>query len=377
MTIPLYSHAKLYFAKKPSIDAAIDRVLTSGHLDWGPEVPAFETEFATWVGATHAVSVGSGTAALKAALLAIGVGHGDEVITVPNTDIAGSSAIRFVGAHVVWVDVDPATRCIDPDAAAAAITPRTKAIMPVDLYGHPAELNALRKLTNEHGISLVEDACLALGAEVGGRRVGNIADITCFSFAPTKHLGAYGCGGACTTESASLMERLSRISAYGQSRKQHSQTFSGGIAPLRHETEGLNERLDELQAAILRAKLPDLEENLNQRRAQAARYTELLKGSGLDLPSEHGPVRHGWRNYVIECDDRDGMRTRLKTAGVGTNAPYSPPMHLQPVYTDLGYGVGDFPVAERSCARLMGLPLGPHLELKEIDIASEAVLRAI
>ena len=293
MTIPLYSHANLYLAKKQSVDAAIDRVLTSGHLDWGPEVPAFETEFAAWVGATHAVSVGSGTAALKAALLCIGVGQGDEVVTVPDTDIAGSSAIRFLGAHAVWVNVDPATRCMDPDAAGAAITPRTKAIMPVDLCGHPAELNAVPKLTNEHSISLIEDACLALGAEVGGRRVGNIADITCFSFEPTKHSVAYGCGGACTTESASLMERLSRISAYGQSRKHHTQTFSGGIAPSCHETEGRNERLDELQSAILRARLTDLEDNLTQRRVQAARYAELLRGSGLDLPSERGPVRHG------------------------------------------------------------------------------------
>ena len=377
MNIPLYSHAKIYFAKKQSIDAAISRVLTSGNLDWGAEVPAFEAEFAAWVGATHAVSVGSGTAAIKAALLAIGVGQGDEVITVPNTDIAGSSAIRFAGARIVWVDVDPATRCMDPDAAAAAITPRTKAIMPVDLYGHPAELNALRKLTNDHGIALVEDACLALGAEVGGRRLGSIADVTCFSFAPTKHLGAYGCGGACTTESDSLMERLTRISAYGQSRTRHSLMFSGGMAPLRHETEGLNERLDELQAAILRVKLPDLEDNLTQRRSQATRYTELLKGSGLDLPSEQGPIRHGWRNYVIECDNRDSIRSQLTKTGIGTNTPYSPPMHLQPVYTDLDHGVGSFPVAERSCARLLGLPIGPHLELQDIDIAADAVLKAI
>jgi dTDP-4-amino-4,6-dideoxygalactose transaminase len=377
MTVPLYDHARLYAATKQPIDAAIARVLTSGRLEWGPEVPAFEREFAAWVGATHAVSVGSGTAGLKAALLALGVGAGDEVITVPNTDIAGSSAIRFAGARVVWVDVDPATRCMDPDAAAAAITPRTKAILPVDLYGHPAALTALRALADLHGMALVEDACLALGAEIEGRRIGSLADITCFSFAPTKHLGAYGCGGACTTESTALMERLCRISAYGQSRERHSRTFAGGIAQLHHETDGLNERLDELQAAILRAKLPKLDHTLTQRRAQAARFAERLADSGLDLPMEHGPVRHGWRNYVIECDDRDGLRARLTAAGVGTNTPYAPPMHLQPVYADLGHRIGSFPAAERSCARLLGLPLGPHLELKDIDRASDAVLKAL
>lgn len=373
MSVPLYDHAKLYLGARDRIDAAIARVLTSGRLDWGPEVPAFETAFGDWVGAAHTVSTGSGTAALKAALLGLGIGPGDEVITVPNTDIACSSAIRFAGATVVWVDVDPATRCMCPEAAAAAITPRTRALLPVDLYGHPADLRALRALADRHGIALVEDACLALGAEIEGRRIGGVADVTCFSFAPTKHLGAYGSGGACTTEDAELAERMRRISAYGQSRARHLNTFSGGGAELLHETDGLNERLDELQAAILRTKLDDLDASLAQRRAQAARYREALEGAGPDLPREIGPVRHAWRNYVIECDDRDGLRMRLAEAGIGTNAPYAPPMHLQPVYADLGFGPGRFPVAERSCARLVGLPLGPHLALDQIDTVAAAV----
>jgi dTDP-4-amino-4,6-dideoxygalactose transaminase len=377
MSVPLYDHAALYAAAKPRIDAAILRVLTSGKLDWGEEVPAFETEFAAWLGASHAVGVGSGTGALKAALKALGIGPGDEVITVTNTDIAGSSAIRFAGADVIWVDIDPATRNIDVGQVEAAITPRTRAILPADMYGHPADLLALRRLADAQGLVIIEDACLALGAEIGNRKLGTIADITCFSFAPTKHLGAYGSAGACTTEDPELAERLQMVSAYGQSRSRHSQTFAGGGVGLNHQTDGLNERMDELQAAILRAKLPDLDATLAQRRDQAARYGERLAGSGIDLPGEHGPVRHAWRNYVVELDNRDAVRARLTEGGVGTNTPYAPPMHLQPVYAPLGHGPGSFPHSERSCARLMGLPLGPHLTLEDIDRAADAVLAAV
>ncbi len=377
MSVPFYDHAGLYLAAKDRIDGAIARVLTSGRLDWGPEVPAFEAEFGAWVGAPQVVTCGSGTAALKVALLGLGIGPGDEVITVPNTDIACSSAIRFTGASVVWADIDPASRCMCPEAAAAAVTPRTRAILAVDLYGQPADLGALRALADRHGIALVEDACLALGAEFEGRRIGSIADVTCFSFAPTKHLGAYGSGGACTTGDAALAGRMRRIAAYGQSREHHLSTFGGNGSMLNHETDGLNERLDELQAAILRVKLADLDATLARRRTQAERYAAGLAETGLDLPREVGPVRHAWRNYVIECDDRDGLRTRLAEAGIPTNTPYAPPMHLQPVHAALGFGPGSFPVAERSCARLLGLPLGPHLELDQIDEVAHAVRAAL
>lgn len=373
VNVPLYDHATLYAEAKPQIDAAINRVLTSGKLDWGEEVPAFETAFAAWLGASHAVGVGSGTGALKAALKALGIGPGDEVITVTNTDIAGSSAIRFVGADVVWVDIDPATRNIDVELAEMAITPRTRAILPVDMYGHPADLHALRGLADRHGLFIVEDACLALGAEIGNRKIGTIADITCFSFAPTKHLGAYGSAGACATEDSALAKKLQMVSAYGQSRERHSETFAGGGAGLCHETDGLNERMDELQAAILRAKLPDLDATLAMRRAQAARYSERLAGCGIDLPAEFGPVFHSWRNYIVELDERDAVRAQLSNLGVGTNTPYAPPMHLQPVYSQIGHCIGDFPHTERSCARLMGLPLGPHLTLDDIDRAADTL----
>ena len=375
--VPLYDHAALYAAAKPRIDAAIARVVTSGMLDWGEEVPAFEAALAAWLGASHAVGVGSGTGALKAALKAMSIGPGDEVITVVNTDIAGSSAIRFVGAEVVWVDIDPTTRNIDVALAEAAITPRTRAILPVDMYGHPADLHALRGLADRHGLFIVEDACLALGAEIGSKKIGTIADVTCFSFAPTKHLGAFGSAGACTTEDPALAEKLQMVSAYGQSRGRHTAAYAGGGAGLHHETDGLNERMDELQAAILRAKLPDLDATLATRRAQAARYGERLAGCGIDLPDEHGPVLHAWRNYVVELGDRDAVRARLTKRGVGTNTPYAPPMHLQRVYTPIGRGLGDFPHSERSCARLMGLPLGPHLKLDDIDRAADTLIRVL
>jgi dTDP-4-amino-4,6-dideoxygalactose transaminase len=225
--VPLYDHAALYAAAKPRIDAAISRVVTSRNLDWGEEVPAFEAAFAAWLGASHALGFGSGTGALKAALKALGIGPGDEVITVTNTNIAGSSAIHFVGADIVWVDIDPTTRNVDVALAEAAITPRTRAILPVDMYGHPADLHALRWLADRHSFFIVEDACLALGAEIGNRKIGIIADVTCFSFAPTKHLGAFGSAGACRPEDSTLAEKLRMVSAYGQSRGRHTATFAG------------------------------------------------------------------------------------------------------------------------------------------------------
>ena len=269
MTVPFYNHALLYARRRDDIDGAIRRVLESGRLDWGPEVPAFEAEFAAWVGAPFAVTTNSGTAALKVALLALGIGEGDEVITVANTDIASTSAVRLVGAKPVWVDVDPLSLTMDLDAMRAAAGPRTRAILPVDLFGHPAALPEIMAFARERGLVVIEDACLALGAEIDGIRIGRLADVTCFSFAPTKHLGSLGSGGACVTADAALAQRMQMIAAYGQSRSRHMQ---GGAAmqPLFHETEGLNERMDEIQAAVLRVKLADVDASLATRRQQAA-----------------------------------------------------------------------------------------------------------
>jgi dTDP-3-amino-3,4,6-trideoxy-alpha-D-glucose transaminase len=368
--VALYDYAKLYRDHCGEIDAAIARVLQSGQFRWGEEVPAFEEEFANWVGARHAVAVGSGTAALTAALRALGIGPGDEVITVANTDLAGSAAISAVGASVVWVDIDPESRCIDTTACEAAITPRTRALLPVDMYGHPADMIEMRRIADRHGLALVEDACLALGAEIDGRRLGTLADVTCFSFSPGKHLGAFGAAGACTTQDAAVADRIGRLASDGQARERHD-----GPNPslgLHHETEGHNQQMDEMQAAVLRAKLPHLDETLAVRRAQADRYTERLAGLA-DLPGQKTGSRHAWRNYVIELDRRDALATHLLTQGVGCNALYSPPMHLQPVYSGLGCAPGSLPRTERSGRRLLGLPLGPHLSLRHIDIVAEEV----
>jgi dTDP-4-amino-4,6-dideoxygalactose transaminase len=375
MRVALYDHALLYARQREAIDSAIRRVLESGRLDWGPEVPAFESEFAAWLGVAHAVTANSGTAALKIALLALGIGPGDEVITVPNSDISSTSSIHHVGARAIWVDVRDDDGTMDPGALERAITPRTRAVLPVDLYGQPADMQAIAAIARRRGLVVVEDACLALGAAIGTRRIGRWADVTCFSFAATKHLGSLGSGGAAVTEDAALAERMRRLGGYGQSRARH---FGPTASPvLRHEEEGLNERLDELQAAVLRVKLNGLDAGLAQRRAQAERYRQLLADAPLDLPAPRPGTFHAWRNFVVHLDDRDGVRGRLGESGIATNLPYAPPLHLQPVYARLGHRRGAFPVSERRADRLLGLPLGPHLDDDAIGLVATALRAAI
>lgn len=368
--IPVYDRQKLYLDDKAAIDAAVARVLASGRYDWGDEVPAFEAELAAWLGARHFVATGSGTAALKAALRALRIGPGDEVITVANTDMANSTAIHAVGARAVWVDIDPLTRCMDPAACAAAITPRTAAILPVDMYGHPCDILAFRQLADRHGLKLVEDACLALGAETGGQRVGSFADITCFSFSSGKHLGAMGNAGGCATEDAELARRLRLVSGDGQDRARHR--MQPRPLDLHYEEESHNDRMDEIQAAVLRAKLPSLGRTLAQRRAQAARYSQALAGL-VQVPAEQPGVRHAWRNYVVETEEREALARHLTAQGVQCNALYSPPMHLQPVYEHLDVKRGHLPKTEASVDRLLGLPIGPHLQMAEIDVVIAAM----
>jgi dTDP-4-amino-4,6-dideoxygalactose transaminase len=378
MTVPNYDHAKLYSVQKQDIDAAISRVIGSGRLDWGDEVPAFELEFARWNGASHAVTTNSGSAAIKIALLALGIGPGDEVITVANTDISTSSAIRHTGASLIWVDIEPTTRTMDIAALTAAITPRTRAVVPVDIFGHPAALHQIQAIAQRHQLAIVEDACLALGATIDGRKVGALSTVTCFSFAPTKHLGAFGAGGCALTEDGDLAARMRKISAYGQDRSRHRTMHSAaGGSGLHHETEALNERLDEIQAAILRVKLVALSATLATRRRQAERYSEAFRDLPLDLPRACDGYGHAWRNYVIEADDRDMLRARLAESGVATNLSYAPPMHLQPVYMSLGIRPGALPVTERSAHRLFGLPIGPHLDDEQIDAVIAALRRAV
>lgn len=375
MAVAMYDHAALYRANKAGYDAAVARVMASGCYDWVIEVPTFEAEFAEYLGAKHVVGVGSGSAALRAALRALNIGAGDEVITVANTDVAVSSAINAVGATIIWVDIEPDTRCIDPTAVEAAITPHTRAIIAVDMYGHPADMPALRAIGDRHGLSLVQDSCLSIGAEIQGERVGTMANVTCFSFSPGKHLGAFGSGGACATEDAELAELIRRFSADGQDRSRHF--TSPRPLGLQHETEGENSRLHEIQAAILRVKLPTLDAALAARREQAAKYEEVLSDLPLVLPGERKNYCHAWRNYVIEVEDRAALSARLFEAEIENNALYAPPMHQQPVYAYLDKPYGSLPVTEAFCDRLLGVPIGPHLELPDIEEVAAAVRSAL
>lgn len=377
MAVTFYNHQQLYQRQKPEIDAAIARVIASGRFDWGDEVPAFEAEFAAWNGASHAVGVASGTAALKVALLALGIGPGDEVITVSNTDIGSSSSIHHTGATPIWVDIDPVSRNMDVDALAAAIGPRTRAILPVDLYGHPADMTAIMAIAKQHGLKVVQDSCLSLGATIDSVKVGTMADVTCFSFAPSKHLGSFGAGGAALTEDADLAERMRKISAYGQERGRHYAMHGKGMGGLHHETHGLNERLHEIQAAILRARLPFLNEMLAERRRQAAHYNAGLAGLDITLPATLPGYEHAWRNYVIETSERTKLLESLANRGIATNLTYAPPLHLQPVFADYGKRPGTLPVTERFADHLLGLPIGPQLETSVIDEVLEGVRASV
>jgi dTDP-4-amino-4,6-dideoxygalactose transaminase len=370
MTIASIDHLARLRPHRAAIEMAIRRVLDSGKPDWGDEVPAFETAFAAWVGAGHAVTVNSGTAALKIALLALGIGAGDEVITIANTDVCVPSAIRATGAAVVWVDIDPVSKTMDIEALRRAITPRTRAILPVDACGHPSDMSAIGAIAVRHDLKIVEDACVALGAEIGGRRVGSLADVTCFSFGPSKHLGALGTGGACTTGDAALARRIRLLAGYGRENRAHGGPIANGDL---HIADGLNERLDEIQAAVLGVLLPDLDRALDRRRHQAALYHKRLAGLPVERPLTRDGDRHAWRSYVVELDDRDAVRRKLAERGIVAGAHYDPPMHLQPVYRPLGFDAGSYPVTERSAARSLSLPIGPHLGVGEISAVCEAL----
>lgn len=303
--------------------------------------------------------------------MGLGIGPGDEVVTVANTDIASASAIRLVGATPVFVDVDARTLTMDLAALHAAVTARTRAVLPVDLFGQPAAVPEIMDFARSRNLAVVEDACLALGAAIDDRRIGTLADATCFSFAPTKHLGSIGSGGACVTDDPELAERMRMMSAYGQSRARHA--LGSAHAPLDHHTLGLNERLDEIQAAVLRTKLVDLDASLAIRRHHAALYGAMLAGTRVECPDPPLRVLHAFRNFVVHLDDRDAMRSHLSARGIPTALSYSPPLHLHKAFADLGHRPGTLPVSERSGERLMGLPIGPHLNDSQIVEVAEAI----
>lgn len=344
------------------ISAAVQRVLERGWYVLGPEVQAFEAEFAAYHGVPHAVSVANGTDAVELALRAGGIGPGDEVITVAHTAVPTVCAIERTGAQPVLVDINADTFTIDPQAIAAAITPQTAAIVPVHLYGHPADMPAILKLAKAHGLLVVEDCAQAHGARLNGQLVGTFGDLAAFSFYPTKNLGACGDGGAIITSDSSRAERLKRLRTYGQTTRYH------------HAERGMNSRLDEMQAAILRVKLPRLDEHNNQRRAQAQRYSMRLRN--VLAPSDQTTpydIHHVYHLYVIRTSNRDGIRTRLESEGVGTQVHYPIPVHLQPAYADLGLSSGSLPVTERICREILSLPIYPGLSNSDIDTVAASI----
>jgi len=347
---------------RPEIEAAIAGVLKRGWFILGEEVANFEAEFAAYCGVSHAVGVASGTDALHLALRAVGVGPGDQVITVANAGVPGVAAIELAGGRPVFVDVDPTTHNMDPALVEQAITPRTRAILPVHLYGHPADLTPILEVARRYDIAVVEDAAQAHGALYKGRRVGSIGHVGCFSFYPTKNLGAFGDGGAVVTDDPDLAERVRRLRQYGWEKQYYS------------TVRGVNSRLDELQAAILRVKLRHLEAWNARRRQIAARYKELLDGSPLVLPMEAPDVVHVYHLYVIRSGHRDELRERLRQAGIGTAIHYPLPAHLQAAYRDLGYAPGSLPVTERLAGEVLSLPMFPELSDEEIERVAASIL---
>jgi dTDP-4-amino-4,6-dideoxygalactose transaminase len=340
---------------RAELDAALRRVLDNGQFILGAECAAFEREFAQYVGAEFTVGTGNGFDALALGLRAMGIGPGDEVIVPAATYVATWLAVSQVGARPVPVDVSSTTYNIDPARIRAALTDRTRAILPVHLYGQPADLDPILQIAAERDLWVLEDAAQAHGARYKGKHVGAHGDLAAWSFYPTKNLGAFGDAGALTTDNPQLAERLRELRNYGSTAKNV------------HARHGVNSRLDEVQAAVLRVKLAHLDRWNERRRALARRYTSALHDAGLVLPQVADFAEPVWHQYAVLCPQRDALRDHLSRAGVPTLIHYPLPPHLQDAYRDLGFARGAFPISERLHAEELSLPIGPHLSDAEVD----------
>ncbi len=340
---------------KQEVDPAVLRVIESGQFVLGPEVAAFEEKFAAYCGTSHCVALNTGTSALHLALLALGIGHGDEVITVSMTFVATTAAIRYAGATPVFVDVDPDTWTMDARAIEAAITPRTRAIMPVHLHGLMADMDPILEVARRHGLVVIEDAAQAHGAEYKGKRAGSLGVIGCFSFYPGKNLGAYGEGGAAVTSDPGLARKMALLRDWGQESKYH------------HVMPGYNYRMDGIQGAVLRIKMDYIEAWTEGRRAAASLYDRMLAPSGVIRPNPPAHARHVFHVYAIRCANRDAVQKALGAAGIGTGIHYPIPVHLQKAYADLGYAKGQFPVTESLADQFLSLPMFAELQAEQIE----------
>ena len=354
-----------YQSLRAEIQPALETVLDECQFVLGPEVAAFEREFAAYCQAGHAVGLNSGTSALHLALLAAGVGPGDEVITVPFTFVATAAAVLYAGARPVFVDIDPRRLTLDPAQLEDAITPRTKAILPVHLHGQPADMAPILAAASRHGLTVIEDAAQAHGAEYRGRRVGSLGHLACFSFYPGKNLGAYGEGGMLVTNDARAAAQVAVLRDWGQDHKYH------------HVLQGYNARLEGLQAAILRVKLRHLEAWTEARRLRAARYDALLAAAGVATPATFPDARHVYHVYAIRVADRERVQASLTTKGIQTGIHYPVPVHLQPAYESLGYKAGEFPESERAAREVLSLPMYPELSEAQQDEVARAILEVV
>jgi len=362
--IPILDLGAQYRELKTEIDAAIARVLESSQFILGRETEAFEEEFAAYCDVEYAIGVNSGTSALHLALLAAGVSAGDEVITVPFTFFATVATIEYAGAKPVYVDIDPRTFNMDVRQIEAAVTERTRAILPVHLYGQPADMNPILDLARRHNLIVIEDVAQAHGAEYRGRRAGSIGDIGCFSFYPTKNLGAAGEGGMVTTSNPEFARKIQKLRNWGEERRYY---------PV---MKGYNYRLQAIQAAILRVKLAKIEQWTEARRANAAAYDHLLEDVDVVTPGLIDDVRHVYCLYTIQAEDRDRLQEELGKAGIQTAVHYPLPVHLMPAYTDERYKADDFPVAEACARSVLSLPVHERLTAEQVEqVANEISAR--
>lgn len=359
--IPFVDLKAQYAGIKDEVNVAIQGILESCQFTLGSEVAAFEEEFATYCQAQYGIGVNTGTSALHLALLAAGVGPGDEVITVPFTFVATVAAIYYTGATPVFVDIDPRTFTIDVEAIEGAITERTKAILPVHLYGQPADMDPILDIAKRHGLIVIEDAAQAHGAEYKGRRVGSLGDMGCFSFYPGKNLGAYGEGGMVVTSNAEYTRTIRMLRDWGAEQKYH------------HVLKGYNFRLEGIQGAVLRVKLRHLEKWTEARRAAAAHYDELLSDSGVQTPEAMPYARHVYHVYAIRTQQRSEWQQALQDKGIQTGIHYPIPVHLLPAYADLGYSKGDFPHSEQAANEVLSLPMFAELSRAQCQEVCEAV----
>ncbi|HEY4272935.1 MAG TPA: DegT/DnrJ/EryC1/StrS family aminotransferase [Candidatus Udaeobacter sp.] len=360
--VPYLDLQTQYSAIRSEVLTALEEICESTSFVQGPTTLEFEAKFAEYCGVDHCVSLNSGTSALHLALRCLDLGPGDEVITVSMTFIATAWAISYTGATPVFVDIDPVRRTLNPDTLEAAITPRTKAIIPVHLYGMPADMDCIMAIAERHGLPVIEDAAQAHGAKYQGKRVGQFGKIASFSFYPGKNLGAYGEGGALITNDAAIAQRT-------RSLRDHAQTQR-----YLHDEIGYNYRMDSFQGAVLKIKLKHLDA-WNRARMECARdYTDLLKDSSFKLPAHLSDSECVWHCYVIETPERDRVRSALQDLGIQTAVHYPVPVHLQKAYTHLGYKSGDLPVTEALCERCLSLPIYPELSKEKISRVASVLL---